>query len=428
MGRCCPRRSSASRHARAVAGASGDDGRAQRPGSHPRTRGGIRIRVTAERLTACRWPDLPSPYAEALRDAVAFVFETVQPVAVIATGTIVRGTPNASSDLDIVVVHEAPFRRRIQRFVRGVPAEIFINPPDMIRRYFVEEHRDGRPITAHMIATGHVVFSSDPVSDELRREADAWLAMRVEHSADRLVRERYGAATRLEDALDVGAADSATGTMLLGQAVTAMLELHCRIRDGRVPRAKELLGVVARHDPELGRLTQAFYSAGSYAEREAAALGIADCTVGARGFFEWDSGSEPVRQATSGDTDDRAAIDAVRDAWVAAVAAGDAAALADLVTPDYEVWAHGAPAMTGPAAVVAAMSAALARYAVTHGYDPIETVVAGDWAFQRGIEEMRVEPRDGGPAREMRQRALLILRRGDDGRWRYARGMTNGLP
>jgi ketosteroid isomerase-like protein len=41
---------------------------------------------------------------------------------------------------------------------------------------------------------------------------------------------------------------------------------------------------------------------------------------------------------------------------------------------------------------------------------------------------MRVEPRDGGPTREMTQRAMLILRRGDDGRWRYARGMTNGLP
>jgi ketosteroid isomerase-like protein len=74
------------------------------------------------------------------------------------------------------------------------------------------------------------------------------------------------------------------------------------------------------------------------------------------------------------------------------------------------------------------MGAALARYAVTQQFEPIETIVAGNWAFQRGIERMRVEPRDGGPTREMTQRAMLILRRGDDGRWRYARGMTNGLP
>src|SRR4029079_12892263 len=90
---------------------------------------------------------------------------------------------------------------------------------------------------------------------------------------------------------------------------------------------------------------------------------------------------------------DRKAIDGLRDAWVAAVAAGDARALADLVTPDYEVWAHATPAFTGPETVVAMMGAAMTRYAITQRYEPIETVVAGDWAFQRGIEHIRGAPR-----------------------------------
>ena len=126
--------------------------------------------------------------------------------------------------------------------------------------------------------------------------------------------------------------------------------------------------------------------------------------------------------------DDRKAIDAVRDAWVEIVASGDARGLADLVTPDYEVWAHGAPALNGPHMVVATMGAALARYSVSQSYEPTETVVAGDWAFQRGIERIRVVPKDGGPPQEHTQRALVILHRGTDGRGRYARGMTNGLP
>jgi uncharacterized protein (TIGR02246 family) len=126
--------------------------------------------------------------------------------------------------------------------------------------------------------------------------------------------------------------------------------------------------------------------------------------------------------------DDRAAIDAVRDAWISAIASGNARALADLVTSDYEVWAHGAPTLTGPDTVVTTMGAALARYAISQSYEPIETVIAGDWAFQRGIERIRVVPRDGGPPHEVAQRGLLILRRGEDGHWRYARGMTNGLP
>jgi len=133
--------------------------------------------------------------------------------------------------------------------------------------------------------------------------------------------------------------------------------------------------------------------------------------------------------SSESDVVDRKAIDALRDAWVAAVESGDARPLADLVTPDYEVWAHATPAFTGPETVVAVMSAALTKYAaVTQRYEPHETIIAGDWAFQRGIEYLRVVPYDGGPAQEMRQRALLILRRGTDGRWRYARGMTNGLP
>lgn len=125
---------------------------------------------------------------------------------------------------------------------------------------------------------------------------------------------------------------------------------------------------------------------------------------------------------------DRAAIDALRDRWVAVVASGDVRELAELVTPDYEVWTHGAPALTGPDTVVAAMRTVLTKYSVNQSYEPVETIIAGDWAFQRGIERIRVAPKGGGAPQETAQRALLILRRGSDGRWRYARGMTNGLP
>jgi len=128
------------------------------------------------------------------------------------------------------------------------------------------------------------------------------------------------------------------------------------------------------------------------------------------------------------DEADRAAIDALRDRWVAVVASGDVRELADLVTPDYEVWTHGAQALTGPHTVVTTMGAVLTRFSVSQSYEPIETVIAGDWAFQRGIERIRVVPKGGGASQENAQRALLILRRGADGRWRYARGMTNGLP
>ena len=119
---------------------------------------------------------------------------------------------------------------------------------------------------------------------------------------------------------------------------------------------------------------------------------------------------------------------ALHTAWVGAVARGDVSALRELLADDYEVWAHGAPPLRGAEVAARAMGAAAERYAIDQRFEPVETVVAGDWAFQRGIERMRVTPRAGGEPRVQEQRALLILRRGEDGRWRYARGMTNGLP
>ena len=118
----------------------------------------------------------------------------------------------------------------------------------------------------------------------------------------------------------------------------------------------------------------------------------------------------------------------LRAAWVAAIAARDADALRPLLSDDYEVWAHATPALTGADAAVEAMRGALQRFSIEQSFEPVETVVAGDWAFERGIERMIVTPIGGGPSQTMAQRALLILRRDHEGLWQFARGMTNGLP
>ena len=55
------------------------------------------------------------------------------------------------------MIHRGSFRQRVQKFFSGVPAEIFVNPPSGIEKYFTEEHAVRRPLTAHMLATGFVV-------------------------------------------------------------------------------------------------------------------------------------------------------------------------------------------------------------------------------------------------------------------------------
>jgi predicted nucleotidyltransferase len=79
-------------------------------------------------------------------------------------GTILRGDPDATSDIDLWVVHLEPVRQRLQKFFNTVPVEIFVNPPWTIETYFVQDQANARPISAHMMATGHVILASDPIS------------------------------------------------------------------------------------------------------------------------------------------------------------------------------------------------------------------------------------------------------------------------
>jgi predicted nucleotidyltransferase len=127
--------------------------------------------MTTDLLSACQWPPLSPSYDLALREAVAFILEQFEVYGIIVSGSIIRGNPHPSSDFDLVVIHAQPERQRLQRLFRHVPTEIFLNPPKTIRRYFEDEQKEGKPSTAHMLATGFVILDRDPVVNELREQA-----------------------------------------------------------------------------------------------------------------------------------------------------------------------------------------------------------------------------------------------------------------
>ena len=244
-------------------------------------------------LAECRWPALGAPFDGALREAVDFVLSRFDVLGLIATGTIVRGNPDPTSDIDLVVVHPQPFRQRIQKVFCGVAAEIFVNPPHTIRGYFRSEHAEARPVTAHMIATGHVLLARDPVFDELRTEAQAALSRAPDVEPETLNRRRYEVATRLEDARDRLTADPDTASLMLGPAVVAMLRFRMLAAGHFLPRDKDLLGAVERLDPDGAALARRLLRSSDVDERFDLADRLADRTIGVRGFYEWDSGPEP---------------------------------------------------------------------------------------------------------------------------------------
>ncbi len=244
-----------------------------------------------------QWPNLPEPYNRALREAVAYILTRFEPVGLIAAGSILRGTPDATSDLDIYVIHLAPFRQRVQKYFCGVPAEIFVNPPAAIEKYFESEQAASRPLTAHMLATGHVLLAADPVVDQLCTRAAALLTQTPPVTVAQFTFSRYMSATLYEDATDMVQRDPATANMLLSQAVVAMLQYFFLARRSFLPRSKGLFEHMTAVDPALAQAGRDFFLAGSLDERLEWAAQIADRTIGTRGFFEWESAPEAVPPA-----------------------------------------------------------------------------------------------------------------------------------
>jgi predicted nucleotidyltransferase len=250
----------------------------------------------------CDFPRLAAKYDRALRDAVSFVLGSFKPVGIIASGTIIRGNPDATSDIDLWVIHLEPARQRLQRFFNGVPVEIFVNPPWTIHSYFANEQSDARPISAHMMATGHVVLAVNPIVSELRQKAQWLLTQPPTLSDEAIVVARYVAATHFEDATDIAARDPIAASMLLSRALLEIMRFAFLKARRFVPRDKDLLDEFAALASDSAGKVRRFFQTSDYEERIRVATQVADDVLGVRGFFEWSSTlevKEPPREPSA---------------------------------------------------------------------------------------------------------------------------------
>jgi predicted nucleotidyltransferase len=243
-------------------------------------------------LENCDFPKLSAKYDVALREAVSFVLDSFEPVGIIASGTIVRGNPDATSDIDLWVIHLEPMRQRIQKFFNDVPVEIFLNPPWTIQAYFIQDHSDARPISAHMIATGHVVLATHPIVDELRRKAQWFLTQPPALTDETIERSRYGAATRFEDATDIAMKNPIGANLILCQSLVDMMRYAFMKARRFILRDKDLLEEFALLDSDSAVKVQSFFQTSDCDERIRLATEIADEILQVRGFFEWSSTPE----------------------------------------------------------------------------------------------------------------------------------------
>ncbi|HEX2037361.1 MAG TPA: hypothetical protein VHS99_24545 [Chloroflexota bacterium] len=243
-------------------------------------------------LERCRWPALGEPYSAALRAAVAYILSRFRPVGIVASGTIIRGNPAPSSDLDLPVIVPEISPQRVQRFFRGVPAEIFVNSPATIWQGLERETREDVPWMAHMLATGFVVYTADAVVDELCAAAAATLAAGPRPpAAGELLRRRYFTAGYFQDATDIADTDPEMCAAMLSAAVFDAMRYRFKALGRWQPRAKDVLRALEEVDAAQAARVRAFYRTADLRERLRLAGEIVHRSVGATGFFEWDSAS-----------------------------------------------------------------------------------------------------------------------------------------
>ncbi len=241
-----------------------------------------------------RLPALPAPYDVALHDTIAYIQARFEPLAIIASGTIIRGAYHASSDLDLVVIHEQPWRQRVQRVFHDVAAEMFVNPPFQVRRAFSNDARNARPVMAHMLATGVVVLDTANLASDLQQEAKAVLEAGPQVDAAWLELRRYAVATAFEDAEDLVTDDPERSKTLALHALTEAITWWFPANGLWQPRSKDLLAEFERHRPELGALARMAIEDGSLSSMLEGVAPILQATIGATGFYPWESEPEAL--------------------------------------------------------------------------------------------------------------------------------------
>ncbi len=124
--------------------------------------------------------------------------------------------------------------------------------------------------------------------------------------------------------------------------------------------------------------------------------------------------------------DDAEAIRAASARFSQAFVDGDAQTMAETYTEDGVLMPPGREAIDDPESILAYWTLRPGRKITAHASIPIEIVVDGDHAFDRGHYEIAGET-NGNPWGPRRGTYLIVWERGDDGRWRMAVDMWTEL-
>ena len=125
---------------------------------------------------------------------------------------------------------------------------------------------------------------------------------------------------------------------------------------------------------------------------------------------------------------DLAAITEFNRKYLKAINDGDIATLSSLTDEGHIMITPGRPPLIGKAANDAANGGAFQRVKIDETWTPVETVVSGDLAYQRGTYTVAATPKAGGNTTKTSGHFLRIYQRQPNGEWRMTHDTFNSVP
>ena len=135
------------------------------------------------------------------------------------------------------------------------------------------------------------------------------------------------------------------------------------------------------------------------------------------------SGCSSVPNATT--PDQREQLDRIRRETEAAENAASADRMRVHMAEDVVMMAPNMPAVTGAANATQAMRQFFDAFDLQIQYASSEIVVAGEWAFDRGVYSQTLTPKHGGPPLRETGKYVWLYRRTPEGSWKQARVIWN---
>jgi solute carrier family 34 (sodium-dependent phosphate cotransporter) len=153
----------------------------------------------------------------------------------------------ATSDIDLHVVIDEPWRQRRTLVVDGVDVELFINPPHKLSGEIIEAGS-----TMEMFSRGRVLYDPRGAVAKLAHEATAVAEMpRPIPLGDELERLRYMVTDTRKDAFDLLEADDDGFDLAAANALEHTLDAYYKLAGRRKPKTKYVMRDLREREPAL---------------------------------------------------------------------------------------------------------------------------------------------------------------------------------